>query len=80
MKVKELLIQLSQLNPELEVICYSEDSELLPSKHGFRLLDIDTIDSIDAERVRGDDQVLSLKIGKSPTSEKFAIIQVTSDF
>jgi hypothetical protein len=80
MKVKELIKQLNQIDPDLEVLCYSEDSNLLASKHGFRLLDIDNVSIIEGKKRRGDDQIPSLKLGKTPYSQKHAVIEVTSDF
>lgn len=40
MKVRELQEKLSELDPELEVVCYSEDKKLLVEGRGFILLDI----------------------------------------
>lgn len=80
MKIKELIQKLCLLDSELEVICYSEDSNLLPPKHGLRLLEITGITVAECEQHRGDDRVVTLKIGKSSISTNLAIIEVTSDF
>ena len=80
MKVKDLVKQLNKLDPELEVLCYSEDNDLLASKHGFRLLDINGVSIIEGEKRRGDDQIPSLKLGKTSLSQKHVVIEVTSDF
>lgn len=80
MKVKELIEQLKQIDPGLEVLCYSEDSNLLSPKHIFRLLDIVAVSTTDGEAARGNDQIPSLKLGKSSLSQKYAVIEVTSDF
>jgi hypothetical protein len=80
MKVRELLAQLNQMDPELEVLCYSEDSAILPPQHGFRLFDIEATSIVEGEKTRGDDQIPSLKLGKGPQSQKHAIIEITSDF
>lgn len=80
MKVKQVLEQLQQLAPELEILCYTEDNNLLPKNHGLRLLDITDISILDGERTRGEDQIPSVKIGKSASSERIAIIEVTADF
>jgi hypothetical protein len=40
MKVRELQEHLSKLDPELDVLCYSEDEKLLTEKRGFVLFDI----------------------------------------
>ncbi|HEY3373742.1 MAG TPA: hypothetical protein VGK02_01590 [Candidatus Aquicultor sp.] len=82
MKVRELQQELSKLDPELEVICYSEDDNLLEEGMGFRLLDIEAVNTTQGERVRLDDRFRTpyLKLGKSPHSEIFAVIEVTSVF
>ena len=80
MKVRELVAKLSKLDQELDVLCYTEDSDLLPEKHMFRLLEIDGVEESEGERRRGDDQVPTLKLGKSPHSERLVFINVVSDF
>jgi len=80
MKVKDLIDQLNRIDRDLEVLCYSEDTELLPTGHGFRLFEIEEVRDIQGEKIRGDDHVPSLKIGSGPQSQKHAIIQITSDF
>jgi hypothetical protein len=81
MTVKELILELSKLDPELEVLCYSEDGELLPPGHLFRLLYIESVTVNDAERRRNsDDGIPSLKFMKTEHSEKLAFLNVTVDF
>jgi hypothetical protein len=80
MKVKDLLQSLSQLDPELDVMCYSEASDLLLPNHLFRLLEIDGVSEIEGERLRGEDGVASLKLGKSDNATKIATIEITPDF
>ncbi len=80
MKVKELLEQLKQLDCGLEVLCYSEDSDLLTSKHAVRLLDITAVSTTEGEVIRGDDQIPFIKLGKTSLSQEYAVIEVTSDF
>jgi len=80
MKVKELIKALSELDPELPVVCYSEDEALLAEGHMFRLLEINHVDAIEGERMRDDNGVATLKLGKSAHSTKMASIDVTADF
>ena len=80
MKVRELIEKLKQQDPELEILCYSEDTNLLPPKHGFRLFHIENVTNAEGEKVRVDDQIPYLKFGKSSISQKLAIIEITSDF
>ncbi len=80
MKVKELQEKLSKLDPELEVICYSEDESLLPPNEAFRLLDILAVSTTNAEKDRLDDGTPYLKLGKGTDSSVIAILEVTTDF
>ncbi|MDP3048067.1 MAG: hypothetical protein Q8N12_01395 [Thermodesulfovibrionales bacterium] len=80
MKVKELLEQLNQFDKDLDILCYSEDGNLLAPGHSFRLLDIHGVSIVEGEKRRGDDIIPSLKIGKTPHSQKHVVIEVTADF
>ena len=80
MKVNQLIEALSKVDPELDVLCYTEDEELLPKRHMFRLLEIDSVDVSESGRRRGYGQVPTLKLGKGPHSVNLALINVTSDF
>lgn len=55
MKVRKLQEQLSKLNPELDVVCYSEDEKLLAKGQGLIVFNIVAIDTKEAERIRLDD-------------------------
>ncbi len=80
MKVRELQEQLSKLDPELEVIGYTEDSPLVPAGHGFRLLDINAVNTTEGKRFRTGDGTPSLKLGREAGSEVLVILEVTGDF
>lgn len=80
MKVKELLEQLRRFDPELDVLCCSEDEGLLAPNHHFRLLDICSVSTVEGEKVRGEDGIPSMKLGKTPHSQPHAVIDVTVDF
>jgi hypothetical protein len=80
MKVRELMSKLSAFDAEHEVLCYCEDEELLPNGHGFRLLEINSIKVTQAEKTRGNDQIPSLKLEKTPKSMPYVLIDVTADF
>jgi len=49
MKVRELQERLTKVDPELEVLCYSEDARLLVEDRGFILFDISAVDTAQAE-------------------------------
>lgn len=80
MNVKELIEQLQKIDLELEVLCYTEDDSLVSLDHGFTLFEIESTRVIEGEKVRGNDQIPSIKIGIGPYSQKHAVIEVTSDF
>ena len=80
MKIRELQEQLSKLDPELDVVCYSEDERLLVEGRGFILFDVLAISMTEAERLRLDDEIPYLTLGRSPASEAIATLEVTLDF
>jgi hypothetical protein len=80
MKVRELQQQLSKLDPNLEVLCYSEDEILQSEGQVFRLFDIESVSTTHGEKVRLKDNMPYLKLGQGPDSEVLAILTVTSEF
>ena len=52
MKVKELQEQLHTFDPELDVVCYSEDKSLSTEGRGFILFDLLDVRTTNAERLR----------------------------
>lgn len=80
MKVQQLQEQLSKLDPELEILCYSEDETLLTKDRGLVVLDIVAVNTSEAERLRLDDGAPYLKFGKGPASFPLATLEVTADF
>jgi hypothetical protein len=80
MKVGELLARLAPLDPKSDVLCCTEDSELVPVGHTFLLLDIEAVDTADAEKHKGGDNIPSLRFGRSESSCKHVLMHVTSEF
>jgi len=80
MKVHELIDKLKKADPQLDVLCYTEDDALLAKGHFFRLLDITHIQLREAALHRADDEVPTLKIGKHPNSKNMVILGLTSTF
>jgi hypothetical protein len=80
MKVRELQEQLSKLDPELDVVCYSKDERLLVDGRGFILFDVLAVSRADTERIRLDDGTPYLTFDRGPTSAAIATLEVTSDF
>lgn len=80
MKVRELQEKLSKLDPEMEVVCYSEDEKLLVEDRGFILFDVFAVNTAEAERLRLDDGTPYLKFGKTSSATTIATLEVTADF
>ena len=80
MKVSELLAKLRELDSDLDVLCYSEDEEILRRPHGFRIFDINGIAVREAEKTRTEDGTPSLKFDKTEISSSHVLIEISSDF
>ena len=80
MKVRELQQQLNKLDPDLEVLCYSEDEILQSKGRMLCLFDIAAVGTTQAEMVRLEDNTPYLKLGKGPDSKNLAILEITVDF
>jgi hypothetical protein len=79
MKIKDPLEKLSKLDPNADVICYTEDESLLLDGHIFRVLEIESLDLVVAEKCRSNG-VGTLKIGKSDASKNHVTLNITTDF
>jgi len=80
MKVRELQEHLSKFDPELDILCYSEDEKVLTEKRGFILFDILAVNASEAERIRLEDGTPYLKFERGPNSVAMATLEITSDF
>jgi len=80
MKVRELQEHLSKLDPEIDVVCYSEDENLLVERRGFILFDIVDVSMRVVEPIRLNDQTPYIKFVEGSASVPKAIVEITSDF
>lgn len=80
MKVRELQEQLSKLDPELDVVGYSEDERLLVEGRGFILFDVVAVSTAEVQRLRLDDGTPYLTFDRGSASAAIATLEVTSDF
>ena len=71
MKVSELMAKLQSLPANADVLCYTENEDLL---------DIEEVSASDATKVRTTDDRPSLKFGKTENSQQHVLISVISDF
>lgn len=76
MKLAELRDKLTDLDPNLEVLCYTEDSSLVGPTRTFLLLDIQAVSTPHAERMGREDGAPYLTFGKSATSEEFVVLEL----
>ncbi|MEQ3634887.1 hypothetical protein [Alcanivorax sp.] len=81
MKIKDLIKKLQQFNPEQSVACYTEDEGLKHDGAPVQIFDILNISESEAESSRLNDGAGKpwLKFGKSDSSSKFVLIEITSD-
>jgi hypothetical protein len=75
MKVKELIEQLNKLNPDLEVVCYSEDNAAIRKNQLF--FTIDNIAAIKAEISRNDDGLPLIKF--QGDSHELVLLEMIAD-
>ena len=80
MKVRELQEHISKLDPEMDVVCYSEDKRFLDERRGFILFDILAVSSTEAEQIRLDNGTPYLALERSKISVPIAILEVTAEF
>jgi hypothetical protein len=80
MKVRELQQHLNKLDPELTILCCTQDTRLLLASSLFKLLDIEDVTTAHGELVRLDDGTSCLKLGNDSGAEPLATLVVTTVF
>lgn len=80
MKVAKLVEMLTSMNQDLDVLCSTEDEDILAEGQKFVLLEIENTSIVDGEQVRDTKGRPSLRLGKADHSKSFVMINVTSDF
>ncbi|HHY47086.1 MAG TPA: hypothetical protein GX506_07300 [Firmicutes bacterium] len=80
MTVGELIKQLKQLDPKLQVVCYSEDAEIQAPGHSFRLFAIEGVGVQEVETLRAPDGTPTMAFRKTPESRPIVILEITCDF
>ncbi|PCJ93555.1 MAG: hypothetical protein COA46_00460 [Porticoccaceae bacterium] len=79
MKVKDLVSKLEKLNPEMDLLCFSESEDLTPKGYFFRVMEIVDVTESNAEASRDESGVVSVKFEQTGISKKYAAIELTSD-
>jgi RimJ/RimL family protein N-acetyltransferase len=80
MKVADLIAALQRLDPDLEVLCCTEDEAMVPAGKQCALLDIVAASVVDTEWLLGDARLPGVADGASSAPRKFAVLHVTADF
>ena len=80
MKVLELISMLQTLDPQSDVVFYTEDESVVGSTELILLLNILNASMCDAERLRDEDRRPRIRFGKSAASERLAMVELTSIF
>ena len=80
MKVRDLQQQLNKLDPELTILCCTEDAELRLAATLFRLLDIEEVTTAHGELVKPEDETSYLKLENDSETEPLATLMITTAF
>lgn len=76
MKVRDLVEALKNFDGDFDVFCETENEVLIPEGHQFRILEIDSVHCASAEKRVGEDDIPTLRFGRSPRSEDCVIIHI----
>jgi hypothetical protein len=79
MKIKELIEELQKLDPEKSIYGYCEDEDLKVEGKDVQIFSISKVSEVEAEPSRLDFGKPWLKFGRSVSSEKFVLLEITSD-
>lgn len=80
MKVRDLVKKLQSFDQDVDVLCSSEDESLQRPNELFRVFEIQSVELTDAEKRRGSDGIVSLKLGKTDLSQPHVLIDITTGF
>lgn len=80
MKVKDLIGKLNTYDPNSDVLCYTEDDSVLDKDHLFKIFIIESMDISEGEHLRDDNNIPTIKFGKSPLSVKHVVLNITGSF
>lgn len=80
MRVHELIHELSKLDPDLRVACWTEDEELLSDGEFFRILEIESVSTVTGETLRDEKHRVTMKIGAGERATTLATLTIVSQF
>ena len=78
MKVKELIAQLTKLDPEMSIYGSCEDGDVLENNQAIRLFDFDQADALDAVLTKRPDGKLQADMVASGEGRKIAFLGMTT--
>lgn len=80
MRVHELIKALEKLNPDLHVLAYTEDEDVVETGQVIRLLDIEGVSTLTGVTSRDDQGRVRIALGSAPEAQTIATLDVTSQF
>lgn len=80
MKVRDLLDRLSKLDPNMNVLCRSEDEELFQDWDSSRLLEIQDVQVVNATVARDEDRIVRASYSDGPEASKTVFLELTGTF
>ena len=64
----------------MNVLCYTEDEDILDADQLFRLFNIEDAAVFEGEKCRDENRLPSLKFGKTDASEKVLLLTIAGKF
>lgn len=78
MKVRDLIAQLSAFDPDLEVLCSTEDETLVGPTEHVRFLDIQDMSVVNGEPGRDENRIFTFSLGEGEGARPVLFIDVTA--
>ncbi|XEG72298.1 hypothetical protein QA447_30540 [Pseudomonas sp. abacavir_1] len=79
MKVKDLIEQLAKLDPELQLVGYSEDAEVLEKDQLVRLFDVSGVTAENCNLSRDENRKLRIELQGDIPGRSVALLELTTD-
>lgn len=80
MKVKDLIAELSKLDPELLVVGFSEDSDVLEPCQAVRLFELRSVEACNVEFERDEARKPRIRFSVSGEGRPMALLELTTTF
>lgn len=80
MRVRELIKALEKLNPDLDLLVYTEDEDVVEPGQSMRFLYIDGVSTVVGVTSRDERGRVQIDLGLDPEARMIATLDVTSQF